>query len=72
MEFTSSEEALVLAALSSHKFRLKRQLNLFRKGRDDVLRDAAEREINAADALESKILGVGLDNRCRAGDTVNF
>jgi hypothetical protein len=72
MEFTSSEEALVLAALSSHKFRLKRQLNLFRKGRDDVLRDAAEREINAADALESKILRVGLDNRYPAGDTVNF
>jgi hypothetical protein len=55
MEFTSSEEALVLKALSSHKFRLKRRMNLFRKGRDDVLKDAAEREINAADALERKI-----------------
>lgn len=63
MELTSSEKALLVGALSSHTFKLKRQMNLFRKGLDDVLKDATEREISAANALEDKILGVGLDNK---------
>jgi hypothetical protein len=62
MEFTLSEEALLVAALSSHEFKLKRQMNLFRKGLDDVLKDAAEHEINLTNSLRDKISKVGLDN----------
>jgi hypothetical protein len=56
MEFTPSEEALLIAALVSHKFRLKHQLDLFRSGLDPVFMEATEREIDAADVLKDKIL----------------
>jgi hypothetical protein len=56
MEFTQGEEALLVAALASHKFRLKHQLDLFRNGLDAVFMEATEREIDAADALKDKIL----------------
>jgi uncharacterized protein (DUF2342 family) len=54
MEFSSSEEALLNAALSSHKFRLVHQLDLFRNGVDVVFKEAVEREIDAVDALKEK------------------
>jgi hypothetical protein len=66
MELTLSEEALVIAALSSHEFKLKRQMNLFRKGLDDVSKDATEREIHAAGALRDKLLKVGANNKQQA------
>jgi hypothetical protein len=66
MEFTLSEEALVIAALSSHEFKLKRQMNLFRKGLDDVSKNATEREIHAAGALRDKLLKVATNSKRQA------
>lgn len=56
MEFSSSEEELLMAALVSHKFRLRHQLDLFKSGLDAVFMETTEREINAAEMLREKIV----------------
>jgi hypothetical protein len=56
MELSTSEEALLIAALVSHKFRLKHQLDIFRPGVNDVLREAVEREMDACDSMRERLV----------------
>ena len=56
MEFSPSEEAVLMAALISHKFRLTHQLDLFKNGVDVVFKEAVERELDTVDVLKEKFL----------------